>query len=113
MTVFLILALLFPFITAAQHQRVFSTSNAGVSEIKDVTDVYSSQSGIFYPINKFSVHENNLFHCNESNLKIRFFRINDTTHERVYFHGWLKPMGFDNRVVGEQEIAAHCKVIRR
>lgn len=101
-----------------KQKRFFSSADNDLKEITGVTDVYCELNDKNYPgsfvVDKFTVHEKNNFHCNESYLWIKFFRLNETnSNYRHYYYGYLKQLGNDNRVLREQASSDYCQIIRR
>ncbi len=109
--IFFILFVLFRVTTSYKHKRLFGIES-GSKEILEATDIYVlGQNGQYQPIVNFTIHEKNVFNCNEQDLLIRYYFEN--TGQKVFFYGYLRPLGKDHRVVPKQETSAVCKVIRR
>ncbi len=109
--IYIILFALIGLTTSYKHKRLFGIES-GIKEIQNATDIYTlGPNGLYQPINNFTIHEKNLFKCDEQDLLIRYYY--EKTGERVYYFGYLRPLGKDHRVVPKQEVSDVCKVIRR
>jgi len=101
-------------LAASRQRRLVNKLTDGIGkEVTDVTDVYAQVGGAYFPISKFAIHENNKYLCNESYLQVRYFRINETNNERIFYYGWLKQSGVDNRIMGSQETSKRRQLIKR